>query len=75
MQANTPFLNQPGERHTHTLTIPNTSFIAFVSSHEAAEKLAFKLSKTTTGRVGKQKIYAQPVITELVKEDGGQIAA
>lgn len=50
---------------THKITIPGTRFQAWVIGEEAAEKLAGKLAKTSTGVVGRRKIKAQPVITEL----------
>lgn len=50
---------------THTITIPGTRFQAWVNSEEAAEKLAAKLAKTNTGKVGRRTIKAQPIITPL----------
>ena len=51
--------------YTHRITIPGTGFAAWVAGEEAAEKLAAKLAKTNTGKVGRRGIKAQPVIETL----------
>lgn len=53
------------ETYTHRITIPGTGFAAWVAGEEAAEKLAAKLAKTSTGKVGRRTIKAQPIITPL----------
>lgn len=53
---------------THTITIPGTKFQAWVNGEEAAIKLAAKLAKTSTGKVGRRTIKAQPIIKPLEVE-------
>ena len=54
-----------GTGTTHTITIPGTKFQAWVNGEEAANKLALKLAKTNTGKVGRRTIKAQPIIKAL----------
>lgn len=61
----TPTLNTPTPKSTHKVTIPGVKFVAHVNGIERAEKLAKQLARTTVGMVGRHKVYAQPVITEL----------
>lgn len=41
---------QPTRFSTHALTIPGSTFLAFVESEASAEKLAKELRKTKVGR-------------------------
>lgn len=51
--------------YTHRITIPGTGFAAWVAGEEAAEKLAAKLAKTSTGKVGRRTVKARPIIETL----------
>lgn len=53
------------ETYTHKITIPGTGYVAWIKGEDAAVKLAAKLAKTSTGKVGRRTIKAQPVITPL----------
>lgn len=59
---------------THVVTIPGTAFKAFLGDFymlpqngkpAKVDKFLKDLSRTTVGMVGRRKVYAQPVITEL----------
>lgn len=53
------------ENYTHKITIPGTGYVAWIKGEDAAVKLAAKLAKTNTGKVGRRNIKAQPIITPL----------
>lgn len=58
-------MRKPGPKHTHRITIPGTTFVAFIAGEDVALKLAKRLSKT---RIAPRKL-AKPIIDELVALD------
>lgn len=66
-------LNTPRASHTHKITVPGTTFVAFTAGAERAAKLAKQLSATylPTPVVvgGKRRAKCVPVITELTEEN------
>ena len=65
----TSLARSPRSTHTHAVTVPETTFLAFVTGEEAAAKLAKGLARTYTPKTtvpgGKRRVKAAPVVQPI----------